>query len=125
MCSLHVCVRSQAGVLIPQTGGDAARRRRGRPGPAEYRCAAGQRRHRHAVRRHARHDASHCPSTLALTSAALLLPSCRLRLARMNEEMRESEGPFGQPGQYPASSPTEQQYKKCIQEFICLNITEC
>uniref|UniRef100_A0A8C4NPU1 Arf-GAP with coiled-coil, ANK repeat and PH domain-containing protein n=1 Tax=Dicentrarchus labrax TaxID=13489 RepID=A0A8C4NPU1_DICLA len=35
-----------------------------------------------------------------------------LRLARMNEEMRESEGPFGQPGQYPTSSPTEQQYKK-------------
>lgn len=49
----------------------------------------------------------------------------RLRLARMNEEMRESEGPFGQPGQYPTSSPTEQQYKKCIQEFICLNIAEC
>ncbi|XP_048097129.1 arf-GAP with coiled-coil, ANK repeat and PH domain-containing protein 3 isoform X2 [Alosa alosa] len=48
-----------------------------------------------------------------------------LRLARMNEEMRESEGPFGQPGQYPSSSPTEQQYKKCIQEFICLNIAEC
>lgn len=49
----------------------------------------------------------------------------RLRLARMNEEMRESEGPFGQPGQYPTSSPTEQQYKKCIQEFICLHIAEC
>ncbi|XP_058266221.1 arf-GAP with coiled-coil, ANK repeat and PH domain-containing protein 3 isoform X1 [Hemibagrus wyckioides] len=48
-----------------------------------------------------------------------------LRLARMNEEMRESEGPLGQPGQYPSSSPTEQQYKKCIQEFICLNIAEC
>ncbi|XP_029973814.1 arf-GAP with coiled-coil, ANK repeat and PH domain-containing protein 3 isoform X1 [Salarias fasciatus] len=48
-----------------------------------------------------------------------------LRLARMNEEMRESEGPFGQPGQYPVSSPTEQQYKKCIQEFICLHIADC
>uniref|UniRef100_A0A672M9G7 Arf-GAP with coiled-coil, ANK repeat and PH domain-containing protein n=1 Tax=Sinocyclocheilus grahami TaxID=75366 RepID=A0A672M9G7_SINGR len=48
-----------------------------------------------------------------------------LRLARMNEEMREAEGPFGQPGQYSSSSPTEQQYKKCIQEFICLNIAEC
>uniref|UniRef100_A0A673M715 Arf-GAP with coiled-coil, ANK repeat and PH domain-containing protein n=1 Tax=Sinocyclocheilus rhinocerous TaxID=307959 RepID=A0A673M715_9TELE len=48
-----------------------------------------------------------------------------LRLARMNEEMRESEGPFGQPGQYSSSSPTEQQYKRCIQEFICLNIAEC
>uniref|UniRef100_A0A8C5E8K3 Arf-GAP with coiled-coil, ANK repeat and PH domain-containing protein n=1 Tax=Gouania willdenowi TaxID=441366 RepID=A0A8C5E8K3_GOUWI len=48
-----------------------------------------------------------------------------LRLARMNEEMRESEGPFGQPGQYPISSPTEQQYKKCIQEFICIHLAEC
>ncbi|KTF74209.1 hypothetical protein cypCar_00043631 [Cyprinus carpio] len=48
-----------------------------------------------------------------------------LRLARMNEEMREADGPFGQPGQYPSSSPTEQQYKKCIQEFICLTIDEC
>ncbi|XP_074499371.1 arf-GAP with coiled-coil, ANK repeat and PH domain-containing protein 3-like isoform X6 [Sebastes fasciatus] len=48
-----------------------------------------------------------------------------LRLARMNEEMRESEGPFGQPGQYPISSPTEQQYKRCIQEFICIHIAEC
>ncbi|XP_063799105.1 arf-GAP with coiled-coil, ANK repeat and PH domain-containing protein 3 [Pseudophryne corroboree] len=48
-----------------------------------------------------------------------------LRLARMNEEMREAEGPFGQPGQYPSNSPTEQQYRKCIQEFICLNIDEC
>uniref|UniRef100_A0A3Q2DHZ7 Arf-GAP with coiled-coil, ANK repeat and PH domain-containing protein n=1 Tax=Cyprinodon variegatus TaxID=28743 RepID=A0A3Q2DHZ7_CYPVA len=48
-----------------------------------------------------------------------------LRLARMNDEMRESEGPFGQPGQYPISSPTEQQYKKCIQEFICIHIAEC
>uniref|UniRef100_A0AAR2L1M0 Arf-GAP with coiled-coil, ANK repeat and PH domain-containing protein n=1 Tax=Pygocentrus nattereri TaxID=42514 RepID=A0AAR2L1M0_PYGNA len=48
-----------------------------------------------------------------------------LRLARMNEEMREADGPLGQPGQYPGSSPTEQQYRKCIQEFICLTIDEC
>uniref|UniRef100_A0A8C0VHH6 Arf-GAP with coiled-coil, ANK repeat and PH domain-containing protein n=1 Tax=Cyanistes caeruleus TaxID=156563 RepID=A0A8C0VHH6_CYACU len=48
-----------------------------------------------------------------------------LRLARMNEEMREAEGPFGQAGQYPSSSPTELQYRKCIQEFISLNIDEC
>ncbi|NWU48585.1 ACAP3 protein, partial [Dromas ardeola] len=48
-----------------------------------------------------------------------------LRLARMNEEMREAEGPFGQPGQYPSNSPTELQYRKCIQEFISLNIDEC
>lgn len=43
----------------------------------------------------------------------------------MNEEMREADGPLGHPGQYPGSSPTEQQYKKCIQEFICLTIDEC
>uniref|UniRef100_A0A8C2TJR9 Arf-GAP with coiled-coil, ANK repeat and PH domain-containing protein n=1 Tax=Coturnix japonica TaxID=93934 RepID=A0A8C2TJR9_COTJA len=49
-----------------------------------------------------------------------------LRLARMNEEMREAEGPFGQPGQYPSNSPTELQYKKCIQEFISLTMRrEC
>ncbi|XP_038602534.1 arf-GAP with coiled-coil, ANK repeat and PH domain-containing protein 3 isoform X3 [Tachyglossus aculeatus] len=48
-----------------------------------------------------------------------------LRLARMNEEMREAEGPCGHPGQYPSSSPTELQYRKCIQEFISLNIDEC
>ncbi|XP_029434252.1 arf-GAP with coiled-coil, ANK repeat and PH domain-containing protein 3 isoform X4 [Rhinatrema bivittatum] len=48
-----------------------------------------------------------------------------LRLARMNEEMREAEGPLGQPGHYPSSSPTEQQYRKCIQEFISMSIDEC
>ncbi|XP_061456823.1 arf-GAP with coiled-coil, ANK repeat and PH domain-containing protein 3 [Rhineura floridana] len=48
-----------------------------------------------------------------------------LRLARMNEEMREAEGAFGHPGQYPSNSPTELQYRKCIQEFISLNIDEC
>uniref|UniRef100_A0A4W3GUM1 Arf-GAP with coiled-coil, ANK repeat and PH domain-containing protein n=1 Tax=Callorhinchus milii TaxID=7868 RepID=A0A4W3GUM1_CALMI len=48
-----------------------------------------------------------------------------LRLARMNEEMREAEGPFGQPGHYPTSSPTELQYRKCIQEFISLKIDDC
>ncbi|XP_041944223.1 arf-GAP with coiled-coil, ANK repeat and PH domain-containing protein 3b [Alosa pseudoharengus] len=48
-----------------------------------------------------------------------------LRLARMNEEMRESDGPIGHPGHYHSSSPTEQQYRKCIQEFICLTIDEC
>jgi Arf-GAP/coiled-coil/ANK repeat/PH domain-containing protein len=42
----------------------------------------------------------------------------------MNEEMREAEPPLGQPGQYPGGSPTEQQYRKCIQEFICLTIEE-
>ncbi|XP_005163306.1 arf-GAP with coiled-coil, ANK repeat and PH domain-containing protein 2 isoform X1 [Danio rerio] len=48
-----------------------------------------------------------------------------LRLAKMNEEMRGSEGAFGQAGQYSLSqSHTEQQYKKCIQEFISLHLQE-
>uniref|UniRef100_A0AAY4C9Z9 Arf-GAP with coiled-coil, ANK repeat and PH domain-containing protein n=1 Tax=Denticeps clupeoides TaxID=299321 RepID=A0AAY4C9Z9_9TELE len=64
------------------------------------------------------------PLSIAVQSANADIVTL-LRLARMNEEMRESEGPFGQPGQYPSSSPTEQQYKRCIQEFICLNIAEC
>uniref|UniRef100_A0A3Q1JW31 Arf-GAP with coiled-coil, ANK repeat and PH domain-containing protein n=1 Tax=Anabas testudineus TaxID=64144 RepID=A0A3Q1JW31_ANATE len=66
----------------------------------------------------------HDPLSIAVQQANADIVTL-LRLARMNEEMRESEGPFGQPGQYPISSPTEQQYKKCIQEFICLNIAEC
>ena len=59
------------------------------------------------------------------SAPCLFLFSARLRLARMNEEMREAEAPLGQPGQYHSSSPTEQQYRKCIQEFICLTIEEC
>ncbi|KAK7162554.1 hypothetical protein R3I93_006779 [Phoxinus phoxinus] len=48
-----------------------------------------------------------------------------LRLAKMSEEMRESEGALGQSGQYPhPQSHTEQQYKKCIQEFITLQLQE-
>uniref|UniRef100_A0A287BQX7 Arf-GAP with coiled-coil, ANK repeat and PH domain-containing protein n=1 Tax=Sus scrofa TaxID=9823 RepID=A0A287BQX7_PIG len=47
-----------------------------------------------------------------------------LRLARMNEEMRESEGLYGQPGQYSTNNHTEMQYKKCIQEFISLQLEE-
>uniref|UniRef100_A0A8B9FN38 Arf-GAP with coiled-coil, ANK repeat and PH domain-containing protein n=1 Tax=Amazona collaria TaxID=241587 RepID=A0A8B9FN38_9PSIT len=45
-----------------------------------------------------------------------------LRLARMNEEMRESEGLYGQPGQYSTNNHTEMQYRKCIQEFISLQL---
>ncbi|KAI1882600.1 hypothetical protein AGOR_G00236550 [Albula goreensis] len=47
-----------------------------------------------------------------------------LRLAKMNEEMREAEGPYGQTGQYSTNSHTEMQYKKCIQEFISLQLEE-
>uniref|UniRef100_A0A8C7LNY1 Arf-GAP with coiled-coil, ANK repeat and PH domain-containing protein n=1 Tax=Oncorhynchus mykiss TaxID=8022 RepID=A0A8C7LNY1_ONCMY len=47
-----------------------------------------------------------------------------LRLAKMNEEMREAEGPYMQSGQYSTNSPTEMQYRKCMQEFICLQLAE-
>lgn len=47
----------------------------------------------------------------------------RLRLAKMNEEMRESEGPYtGLTGQYSSNSPTEIQYRQCIEEFIFLQL---
>ncbi|TRY85499.1 hypothetical protein DNTS_015856 [Danionella cerebrum] len=47
-----------------------------------------------------------------------------LRLAKMTEEMRGSED-SGQPGYYSLSqSHTEQQYKKCIQEFIGVQLQE-
>lgn len=42
----------------------------------------------------------------------------------MNEEMRESEGLYGQPGQASAGSHTEMQYRKCIQEFISLHLDQ-
>nr|XP_051696440.1 arf-GAP with coiled-coil, ANK repeat and PH domain-containing protein 3 isoform X2 [Oryctolagus cuniculus] len=47
-----------------------------------------------------------------------------LRLARMAEEMREAEAPPGQPGPLAGSSPTELQYRRCIQEFIVLHLGE-
>ncbi|KPP60100.1 hypothetical protein Z043_121923, partial [Scleropages formosus] len=47
-----------------------------------------------------------------------------LRLAKMNDEMRESEGPYGQSGQYAANSHTEMQYRKCMQEFISRQLEE-
>uniref|UniRef100_A0AAZ3RQV4 Arf-GAP with coiled-coil, ANK repeat and PH domain-containing protein n=1 Tax=Oncorhynchus tshawytscha TaxID=74940 RepID=A0AAZ3RQV4_ONCTS len=47
-----------------------------------------------------------------------------LRLAKMNEEMREAEGPYMQSGQYSTNSPTEMQYRKCMQEFINLQLDE-
>ncbi|XP_058616925.1 arf-GAP with coiled-coil, ANK repeat and PH domain-containing protein 2-like isoform X1 [Onychostoma macrolepis] len=47
-----------------------------------------------------------------------------LRLAKMNEEMRESEGPYSQSGQYNSNSPTEMQYRKCMEEFINLHLRD-
>lgn len=48
----------------------------------------------------------------------------RLRLARMAEEMREAEAPPGQPGPLAGGSPTELQYRRCLQEFISLHLGE-
>ena len=42
----------------------------------------------------------------------------------MAEEMREAEAPSGQPGPLTGSSPTELQYRRCIQEFISLHLDE-
>uniref|UniRef100_A0A8C2X6H9 Arf-GAP with coiled-coil, ANK repeat and PH domain-containing protein n=1 Tax=Cyclopterus lumpus TaxID=8103 RepID=A0A8C2X6H9_CYCLU len=69
-------------------------------------------------------ERGHDPLSIAVQAANADIVTL-LRLARMNEEMREAEPPLGQPGQYHSSSPTEQQYRKCIQEFICLHIDEC
>lgn len=55
--------------------------------------------------------------------AFLCVPD-RLRLAKMNEEMRESEGPYSQSGQYNSNSPTEMQYRKCMEEFISLQLRD-
>ena len=55
-----------------------------------------------------------------MTDAVLPSPR-RLRLAKMNEEMREAEG-YSPAGQYPSHSPTEMQYRKCMQEFISLQL---
>ncbi len=42
----------------------------------------------------------------------------------MNEEMRESEGLYCQSGQYNSNSPTEMQYRKCMEEFINLQLRD-
>ncbi|XP_032117948.1 arf-GAP with coiled-coil, ANK repeat and PH domain-containing protein 3 isoform X7 [Sapajus apella] len=47
-----------------------------------------------------------------------------LRLARMAEEMREAEAVPGSPGALAGSSPTELQFRRCIQEFISLHLEE-
>lgn len=56
-----------------------------------------------------------CMSTISVSPG-------RLRLAKMNEEMRESEGPYSHTGQYNSNSPTEMQYRKCMEEFISLQL---
>uniref|UniRef100_A0A671Z4F1 Arf-GAP with coiled-coil, ANK repeat and PH domain-containing protein n=1 Tax=Sparus aurata TaxID=8175 RepID=A0A671Z4F1_SPAAU len=63
------------------------------------------------------------PLTIAVEAANADIVTL-LRLAKMNEEMREAEGPYSQSGQYNTNSPTEMQYRKCMQEFISLQLDE-
>uniref|UniRef100_A0A8D3BN91 Arf-GAP with coiled-coil, ANK repeat and PH domain-containing protein n=1 Tax=Scophthalmus maximus TaxID=52904 RepID=A0A8D3BN91_SCOMX len=63
------------------------------------------------------------PLTIAVDAANADIVTL-LRLAKMNEEMREAEGPYSQSGQYNTNSPTEMQYRKCMQEFISLQLDE-
>ncbi|ETE56506.1 hypothetical protein L345_17783, partial [Ophiophagus hannah] len=65
---------------------------------------------------HARDEDGKDPLSVAIEAANADIVTL-LRLARMNEEMRESEGLYGQPGP-PAHSPTERQYGKGPQEFL-------
>ncbi|KAI9517331.1 Arf-GAP with coiled-coil, ANK repeat and PH domain-containing protein 2, partial [Dissostichus eleginoides] len=63
------------------------------------------------------------PLTIAVEAANADIVTL-LRLAKMNEEMREAEGPYSQSGHYNTNSPTEMQYRKCMQEFISLQLDE-
>ncbi|KAM4872450.1 arf-GAP with coiled-coil, ANK repeat and PH domain-containing protein 3 isoform 2-T2 [Thomomys bottae] len=63
------------------------------------------------------------PLTIAVQAANADIVTL-LRLARMAEEMREAEAAPGQPGALSGSSPTELQYRRCIQEFIGLHLDD-
>lgn len=113
----------QASVFILETRSESKRYRHWGENTPVHSGGGGQRRHSHAV------------SVVVLildyrvdwdvTFNSLFLYSLpRLRLAKMNEEMREAEGPYSQSGQYNSNSPTEMQYRKCMQEFISLQLDE-
>uniref|UniRef100_A0A4W2CPG9 Arf-GAP with coiled-coil, ANK repeat and PH domain-containing protein n=1 Tax=Bos indicus x Bos taurus TaxID=30522 RepID=A0A4W2CPG9_BOBOX len=72
---------------------------------------------------HALDHAQQDPLSIAVQEANADIVTL-LRLARMAEEMREAEAPSGQPGSLTGSSPTELQYRRCIQEFISLHLDE-
>ncbi|KAM9243219.1 arf-GAP with coiled-coil, ANK repeat and PH domain-containing protein 3 isoform 3-T3 [Dugong dugon] len=72
---------------------------------------------------HALDDDQQDPLSIAVQAANADIVTL-LRLARMTEEMREAEAPPGQPGLLVGSSPTELQYRRCIQEFIGLHLEE-
>ncbi|XP_056116485.1 arf-GAP with coiled-coil, ANK repeat and PH domain-containing protein 2-like isoform X3 [Rhinichthys klamathensis goyatoka] len=63
------------------------------------------------------------PLTIAVEAANADIVTL-LRLAKMNEEMRESEGPYSHSGHYNSNSPTEVQYRKCMEEFISLQLRD-
>ncbi|XP_053432625.1 arf-GAP with coiled-coil, ANK repeat and PH domain-containing protein 3 isoform X2 [Nycticebus coucang] len=63
------------------------------------------------------------PLTIAVQAANADIVTL-LRLARMAEEMREAEAAPGQPGSLAGSSPTELQFRRCIQEFISLHLED-
>ncbi|KAE8603746.1 hypothetical protein XENTR_v10014454 [Xenopus tropicalis] len=70
---------------------------------------------------HASDEDGKDPLTIAIDAANADIVTL-LRLARMNEEMRESEGLYGQPGQYCTNNHTEMQYRKCMEEFISIQL---
>ncbi|XP_047646991.1 arf-GAP with coiled-coil, ANK repeat and PH domain-containing protein 3 isoform X2 [Phacochoerus africanus] len=72
---------------------------------------------------HALDHAQQDPLSIAVQEANADIVTL-LRLARMAEEMREAEAPPGQPGPLAGSSPTELQYRRCIQDFISLHLEE-
>lgn len=72
---------------------------------------------------HALDHAQQDPLSIAVQEANADIVTL-LRLARMAEEMREAEAPPGQPGPLAGSSPTELQYRRCIQDFISLHLGE-
>ncbi|XP_012662735.1 arf-GAP with coiled-coil, ANK repeat and PH domain-containing protein 3 isoform X2 [Otolemur garnettii] len=63
------------------------------------------------------------PLTIAVQAANADIVTL-LRLARMADEMREAEAAPGQPGPLAGSSPTELQFRRCIQEFISLHLED-
>ncbi|CAN8198728.1 unnamed protein product [Coccothraustes coccothraustes] len=92
----HLPGAHRAGVPVPEARRQPARPGRGRAGPAEHRRERGQRRHRHP--------------------------------AAPGADERGDAGGRGAPGAaraVPQQQPHGAEYRKCIQEFISLNIDEC
>lgn len=117
-------LRPQPGLPVLEAGGGPACLGPHAAGPTEHCGAGGECRHRHAVSTARGQRGPGGGKRAAGGSASRGPPSSSLRLARMAEEMREAEAPAGQPGPLAGSSPTELQYRRCIQEFISLHLDE-